>query len=523
MRKRSAAAWALTGVLAGFAGLAVDYALTEWWNQTGAVVAVADFVRDNMPSGVVNWARENSGKKITIPSILIVMTALFGVIGRFSRDKSWAPTVGFGAVAVLGVVAVLTSNGATVAYVLPVAIGFAAQVGAMAFVGERLRRLQALGEEHLYTDVWRGRRRDFLTVAGAVLGVAVVSSVLGRVLGRDVREVNAERDQILFPEPTEAVTQGADMGAFGVSQPVVPEGARLGIDGVQPWMTPAEDFYLIDTAFSKPALLARDWSLRIHGMVDNEITLTYNDLIGMAGVEAWITLNCVSNEVGGSLIGNAWWSGVLLAPILEQAGIQEGADCILQTSVDGWNCSTPVSAVMDGRNAMLAVAMNGEPLPIEHGYPVRTLVPGLYGYVSGTKWVVDMELTTFDRVDAYWTQRGWGELGPVKIASKVEVPGTGDQVESGEVVIAGTAWCQHTGIKAVEVQVDGGAWTPATLGSVPNDDTWVQWRATVQLEAGDHLAFVRATDADGNVQTSAIADVLPDGATGWDSVEFTTV
>lgn len=503
--KRSVAAWSFAGVLAGFTGLAVNYALTEWFNQPGAVIAVADFVRDRSPAGLVNWARDNSGKAITVPAILVILTVLFAVVGRLARTRWWVAVAGYGVVALVGAGAVLTSNDATLPRLLPVALGYAAQVGALALIGERLRRFQALEDHDVFGVVWRGRRRDLLAVIGAVTGVAVVSTVASRFFGQDVRQQEEEQQSLRLP----------------VTDPVVPDGAVLDVDGVQPWQTPADDFYLIDTAFSRPVLLAEEWELRIHGMVDREIVLTYNDLIARDGAEAWITLNCVSNVVGGDLIGNAWWSGALLAPILAEAGPQAGADAVLQTSADGWNCATPLDVLMDGRQAMLAVAMNGEPLPRDHGYPVRTIVPGLYGYVSGTKWVVDMEVTTFDEVDAYWTQRGWGELGPVKIASTVEVPADGDEVPAGEVVVAGTAWIQHTGISAVDVQVDGGPWTPATLGRAPSTDTWVQWRATVEVEPGEHTVSVRATDADGNVQTSVRTDVLPDGATGWHSVGFT--
>ena len=297
------------------------------------------------------------------------------------------------------------------------------------------------------------------------------------------------------------------------------DGVSFGIENLSPWETPADDFYLIDTAFIKPTIEPVDWELRIHGMVDQELTLTYRDLVGMEITEDWITLNCVSNEVGGDLIGNAWWSGVRLAPLLERVGVKAGADCVLQTSDDGWTCGTPLTALMDDRNAMLAVAMNGEPLPIEHGFPVRTVVPGLYGYVSATKWVVDMEVTRFDDVTAYWTDKGWGEKGPVKIASKIEVPHDGDEVEAGEVQVAGVAWFQHTGISGVEVQVDDGKWESAELATAQNIDTWVQWRINVDLDEGDHKLRVRAIDESGEKQTGAVADVLPDGATGWHAID----
>ena len=255
-------------------------------------------------------------------------------------------------------------------------------------------------------------------------------------------------------------------------------------------------------------------------MVENEIELSYEDLVNRDVIEAWVTLNCVSNPVGGELVGNAWWSGVKLSTILAEAKPLDGATAVLQTSDDGWNCATPIEALTDDRNAMLAVAMNGEPLPIEHGYPVRTIVPGLYGYVSATKWVVDMEVTTFEDVDAYWTQRGWGEFGPVKMASRIEVPSQGDDLAAGDVVIAGTAWSQHTGISGVEVAVDGQGWVPAELGESVTIDSWVQWRAVVSVTAGNHIVGARAIDNNGLVQTSAIADVLPDGATGLHAVEF---
>ncbi len=250
-----------------------------------------------------------------------------------------------------------------------------------------------------------------------------------------------------------------------VTQPAVPVGARIGVEGVPPWMTPNDDFYLIDTAIVRPAIDPQEWTLRIHGMVDREITLTYSDLVAREVLQRWITLNCVSNDVGGDLIGNAWWSGIKIADLLAEAGVDPAADAVLQTSEDGWTCGTPVEALLDpDRNAMLAVAMNGRPLPLDHGFPVRTIVPGLYGYVSACKWVVDWEVTRFSDITAYWTERGWGERGPVKMASRVDVPSSGEGVEAGTVVVAGAAWSQHTGISAVEVAVDGGSWQPAVLG-----------------------------------------------------------
>jgi DMSO/TMAO reductase YedYZ molybdopterin-dependent catalytic subunit len=258
-------------------------------------------------------------------------------------------------------------------------------------------------------------------------------------------------------------------------------------------------------------------------MVDREVVVTYQQLIARETTEAWVTLNCVSNEVGGDLIGNAWWSGVRIAGLLELAGVQPGADAVLQTSSDGWTCGTPLSALTDPeRAAMLAVAMNGRPLPIDHGFPVRSIVPGLYGYVSACKWVVEMKVTRFADIEAYWTGKGWSERGPVKMSSRIDVPRDGTEVPAGIVTVAGVAWAQHTGIEGVEIALDGEAWRPARIAAVPNEDTWVQWAATVEVEPGDHTVKVRATDRTGLVQTGVVRDVLPDGATGWHTITFKT-
>jgi hypothetical protein len=283
---------------------------------------------------------------------------------------------------------------------------------------------------------------------------------------------------------------------------------------------PAWSFYRIDTAVVVPTIEPSDWSLRIHGMVERELTLTYDDLVSRQLTEAWVTLCCVSNPVGGDLIGNAWWSGVRVADLLREAGVRAGADAVKQTSKDGWTCGTPLAAMTDDRNAMLAIAMNGEPLPVEHGFPVRMVVPGLYGYVSATKWVVDLEVTRYADFKAYWTERGWSAMGPVRTESRIDVPRNGRAI-AGTVKVAGCAWAQHTGIAKVEIRLDGGPWVEARLGRVPSDDTWVQWDAEVQADPGIHTVSVRATDKSGYTQTGERRDVVPDGATGWDTIHFT--
>ncbi|MCW2790914.1 MAG: oxidoreductase, molybdopterin binding protein, partial [Nocardioides sp.] len=334
----------------------------------------------------------------------------------------------------------------------------------------------------------------------------VTLGVAGRVVGRGRRRVEQARRLLRLA---------------GVTEPQVPAAAAIDLDGLSPWMTPAGDFYRIDTTIVAPTIEPSDWELRIHGLVDRELVISYDELVAREFTEDWITLNCVSNPVGGDLIGNAWWSGVRVADLLAEAGVQPGADAVLQTSDDGWTCGTPLSALTDSRDAILAVAMNGKPLPIDHGFPVRTVVPGLYGYVSACKWVVDLEVTRFDKISAFWTERGWGELGPVKMSSRIDVPRSDAEVAAGRGRVGGVAWAQHTGIRAVEYALDGGDWQPAEISHPGTDDAWVQWAASVDLDPGEHTMRVRATDKDGLVQTGVERDVLPDGATGWHTIAFT--
>jgi DMSO/TMAO reductase YedYZ molybdopterin-dependent catalytic subunit len=512
--------WALAGMAAGLAGLAVSYAAALALTvRESPVVAVAEAVIRLTPGPLAEWAIQTLGhwdKPVLVVTILGLLGVLFLAAGLLTR-RAWVLGLAvFVGLAVVGFVAVLTRPGATAWDFVPLAAGLATWVLALNLLTEPLRRLHehatgipagSLGDPGDPGDPGFGHeRRTFLLRAGVLGVVALGSGVLGRFLGRGRRHVEETRDLLRLD---------------GVTKPRVPAEARIGLDGVAPWQTPADDFYLIHTAIAIPTVDPDDWRLRIHGMVEKEVVLTFQDLMDRQITEAWITLNCVSNPVGGSLIGNAWWSGVRLADILALAGPLDGADCVLQTSDDGWNCGTPLAALTDpDRDAMLAMAMNGKALPLEHGFPVRTIVPGLYGYVSACKWVVDMEVTRFEDISAYWTQRGWSEQGPVKLASRIDVPRSGAEVPAGQLNIGGVAWRQHVGIEAVEVALDGGAWQPAQLADgVPSDDTWVQWAATVEVAPGDHL--VRAKEKGGDWQTSVQRDVIPDGATGWHEVDFT--
>jgi DMSO/TMAO reductase YedYZ molybdopterin-dependent catalytic subunit len=345
-------------------------------------------------------------------------------------------------------------------------------------------------------------------VAGA--GAAVVAAATagaGEVLLRRF-SVTASRDQVRLP------------AAARKARPV-PAGAELKIPGLSSFYTPDASFYRVDTDLVLPQVSPANWSLRIGGMVDREVELSFADLLRQPLTEADITLVCVSNEVGGPYAGNARWLGASLPALLRRAGIQRGADQVLSTSTDGMTISTPVSAIMDGRAALLAVGMNGSPLPIAHGFPARMVVPGLYGYVSATKWVTRLEVTTYAKQKAYWTQRGYALQAPIKTESRIDVPKPLARVKAGQVAVAGVAWAPHRGIDAVEVNVDGGAWHQARLAPADGIDTWRQWVWTWDASPGLHTLQVRATDGTGATQTSATTQVFPNGASGWDSTVVT--
>lgn len=498
-------AWPLAGLAAGAAGLATSYVAANVLNvRESPLVAVAEVVIRYTPGFVAELAIDRLGradKPVLVVGVVLLLAVLFAWAGRLARRTWWAPTLLFVALAALGAGAVAAQRNQQLVDFVPVAVGLVTWLVCLSLVTDPLRRYD--GHPERVAPSGGHDRRTFLVRAGVVAGGAAVVGVLGRVVGRGRRRVEQTRQLLKLT---------------GVSVPRVPDAARVHVDGVSPWLTPNDDFYLIHAGITVPAIEPHDWSLRIHGMVDREIVLSYDELVARQFTEAWVTLTCVSNGVGGDLVGNAWWSGVRVADLLAEAGVQAGADAVKQTSHDGWTCGTPIEALTDDRNALLAVAMNGEPLPIEHGFPVRMVVPGLYGYVSATKWVVDLKVTRFDDFEAFWTTKGWSELGPIKMSSRIDVPRHDDEVTAGPVTVAGVAWAQHTGIAAVEVAVDGGAWIPADLARTPSVDTWVQWVAVVDLEPGDHLLRVRATDRNGQVQTGVEAQPVPDGATGWDEV-----
>jgi len=351
-------------------------------------------------------------------------------------------------------------------------------------------------------------RRRLLLSSAAVGAGAAGAGVGGYLLGAGVdvaQSQSAVATQLRPSSPAAPIPAGADFAAQGTPS----------------FLTANSDFYRIDTALRLPAKAAADWSMKVHGMVDRELTISYQDLLNRPLIERSVTLTCVSNEVGGDLISTANFIGVSLRDLLVEAGVRPGANQLFSTSLDGFTAGTPTDVVMEpGRGAMLALGMNSAPLPLEHGYPVRMVVPGLYGYVSATKWLADLELTTFDAKQAYWLQRGWAQLAPIKTQSRIDRPRSGESMAAGRVTAAGIAWAQHRGIAKVEVRVDAGPWQEAQLSTEVSADTWRMWRVDLTVPPGDHTLECRATDTTGETQTAVPAPPVPDGASGWPSIEL---
>jgi len=423
---------------------------------------------------------------------LIVVCAVIGMVGARWRT---AAMVAFGFFGAVGMLAVASRPHAGTLDILPTLIGTASGLWALSTLWQRA----AVAAAGTPVD-----RRRFL-VGGVGLTVAgIAAATLGQSLGQGARQAALSRSTVRLPKAATPL--------------VIPAGAQLPVRGITPYIMANADFYRIDTALVVPQLDAGSWSLKVHGMVEREVTISWATLLSKPMQDSLTTLMCVSNEVGGNLTGNAVWTGWPVRQLLKMAGPQPGADMVLSTSSDGWTAGTPLSVLTDNRNALLAIAMNGQPLPFEHGFPVRLVVPGLYGYVSATKWVTDLKVTTFAQDQGYWTPRGWSALGPVKTESRIDVPRSGDRVSAGMVAVAGIAWAQHRGIKAVEVRVDNGGWQSARLADEPSIDSWRQWVLPWQAAKGSHTITVRATDTEGVTQTQTQSPPPPDGATGWHTI-----
>ena len=490
-------------MLAGAAALGVGQLVAGLTGASSSpVVVVGQLQIDFTPPALKNFAIREFGshdKQVLVGGILVVLAIFAAAIGVLAVRRLGYGMAGLAVFAVVGLTAAASRPTATTVTILPT-------LAAVATAAIVLRALVHRADPPPTTADGPGRR-SFLTASAATAGIAAVSGFGGRLLtGRT--NVAAARSSLRIPRPA-------------VPVPPLASGTNLGIPGLSSFITPNANFYRVDTAIVLPQIAPDSWQLRIHGMVDRELTISFDELIRRPLIEDYVTLCCVSNPVGGTYIGNALWLGASLSSLLREAGIKAGADQLVCTSVDGFTSGTPVQTVMDGRDSLLAVAMNGQPLPVAHGFPARMVVPGLYGYVSATKWVTDINVTTFAGNFAYWAQRGWSQQAPIKTESRIDVPDGSKTLSEGQATVAGVAWAQHKGIDAVEVRVDGGQWHLARLAAVPGIDTWRQWAWDWDATSGNHLIEARATDATGYTQTSQQEPPEPNGATGYPSVQVT--
>ena len=492
------------------------------------ILAVGAFVIDIVPQPVKEFAIAAFGaydKVVLLGSLgiaVLVASAIAGVL-QFARPP--LGSVALGIAGALSLAAIVTRAGATPLAWVPPVVGAAAGIVILELLVRRLRAwagdvrtadaaasVADTAPDGVAPDQATARagvdRRGFFALAGIAAASAFVVGVGSRVVAAATSSIDAIREALRLPAPRSTVS--------------VPTGAELDLPGLTPLYTPNADFYRVDTALTVPEVDPATWRLVIDGLVGRRVELTFDQLVGMGLDEYSITLTCVSNEVGGDLLGTAKWVGVPIRDVLALAGPQSGADMVLSRSVDGFTASTPLDALTDpGRDAILAVGMNGEPLPLEHGFPVRMVVPGLYGYVSATKWLTELKVTTFAADEAYWTPRGYSAEAPIKFSSRIDTPRSGTPVAAGSAVIAGVAWAQTVGIERVEVRIDDGDWQPATLSAPVNVDTWVQWYLEWEATPGTHYVTARAVNRDGELQVEERAPIAPDGSTGWQRVLVT--
>jgi DMSO/TMAO reductase YedYZ molybdopterin-dependent catalytic subunit len=499
-------ALAVTEVVAAFGGAGAPSVVSAVGNRL--VDALAASLKD------LAVALFGTGHKAALLVGIVVVALTFGAVaGWAERRRRWAGAAVIGVFAAVGLWAVSTDAQAATA--LPVAaclIGAAAGVATLrlligGFLAPAAGPVRPGAAGAVDPRVRTPSRRAFLTAAGSVGAGAAVLAVGSRRLRELGAAGGAESATRGLPAPTRTVAL----------PPVAPAPT-----GLSPYLTPTADFFRIDTALLVPRVDARTWALSITGLVDRPLRLTYDDLLAAELVEVPVTISCVSNEIGGDLVGTAQWRGIPLGSLLDRAGVRPEAEQLFARSVDGFTAGFPVGAVRDGRTALLAVGMNGEPLPTRHGFPARLVVAGLYGYVSAVKWLAEIRLTPWDGVDGYWMPRGWSKEGPVKTQSRIDVPRAGSVVTPGPTAIAGVAWAPTRGIRAVEVSIDGGAWQAARVLAVASDETWAQWVFDGwSADPGRHRITVRATDGTGVVQDATIRRPDPDGATGHHTVSVT--
>jgi DMSO/TMAO reductase YedYZ molybdopterin-dependent catalytic subunit len=520
---RSEGLGSIAGVLAAGAALGAGQFVAGLTGASGSpVVVVGELQIDFTPPWLKNFAITDFGaddKLVLVGGILVTLGLFAAIIGAAAIRRMAYGMTGVAVFAVVGLTAAATRPDATVASLLPTLAATAAAVAVLQLLIPMVRppalparaavsydpvTTPARAEEGAEAEPEGPGRRRFIAAGAATAGAAAGAGLAGRLL-TERSSVASAQQSLRIPRPS-------------VTTQALPPGVDLHIPGLAPFVTSDASFYRVDTALVLPQVNPSSWQLRIHGMVSREITLTFDQLIKRPLIEDYITLCCVSNPVDGPYIGNAKWLGASLAAVLREAGIKAGADQLLCTSVDGFTSGTPVQTVMDGRDALLAVAMNGQPLPVAHGFPARMVVPGLYGYVSATKWVTDIEVTTFAGNYAYWAQRGWSQQAPIKTECRIDVPNGLEEIQAGRTAVAGVAWAQHKGIEAVEVRVDREPWQQARLAAVPGLDTWRQWVWDWQATSGGHVLEARATDKAGYTQTAVLAPPEPNGATGYPMV-----
>jgi DMSO/TMAO reductase YedYZ molybdopterin-dependent catalytic subunit len=478
--------------------------------RSSPIVAVGGAAIDATPAWLKDFAIRTFGtndKRALLVGIGAILAIAAIVLGTASMRRPRVGAIGLVGLGAIGLVASLTRPVSGIADAVPSIVGTAVGLAAFRWLlrSADVTKTISAGAARPGAD---GSplidRRRLLWNGGLVVGAAAASGVGGQYLVRR-SSASASRAAVHIPVPASPA-------------PALPAGVDLKIPGLGPFLTSNDLFYRVDTTIFTPAVDATTWQLRVHGMVDREITIDYRNLLRRPLIERDVTLTCVSDPVGGSYISNARWIGARLKDLLDEAGVHWGAQQIVSRSSDGFTVGTPTAVVMDGRDAMLAVAMNGQPLPLAHGFPVRMIVPGLYGYVSATKWLVDIELTTFQAFDAYWVQRGWAQQAPIKTESRIDTPHANSSVPAGTVLVAGVAWAQHRGIEKVEVRVDMEPWTTAELAAQDTIDTWRQWVYRWPATRGEHTLQVRATDHTGATQTENPSAPVPNGATGYHTV-----
>ena len=500
--------WAGFGLLSTLAGTAAGHLVASLDRiDSSPVLAVGSTVIDATPTPVKEWAIRSFGtadKPILIGSVMAGVLVLAAVAGLLARRRLALGLALEGLLVAVATAAALTNSGASIGDAVPGLVTAVVGLGTLTLLARKASQ-DGPATEGAAESTSGSSRRGVLIAAGVVALAATVMAGAGQL----IRNLRARPEDVTLPTPDDPA------GAF-------PKGLDDQVDGISPLRVPNEDFYRVDTRLDTPVVDLESWTLTIDGDVDREVTLTFDDLLEMEIIERDITLTCVSNSVGGEFVGGARWLGVRLTDVLDMAGVGSTADQILSTDFDGMTISTPLDLATDGRDAMIAIGMNGEALPRAHGFPARLVIPGLYGFISATKWVTRLTLTTYAEQSAYWTDRDWATDAPIKISTRIDTPNALDRLPAGEVVIGGVAWAQQRGgVDQVQVQVDGGPWRDAEMGPDVNNDYWRQWFFRWDAEPGSHAIAARAISGDGTTQTAVRAQPFPDGASGIQSLMVT--